>query len=78
MRKPLSVVRKLVVALIGLPVLLVGIVLIPLPGPGVLISLLGLIILSLEFEWAKRPADRMKGIIKDIWDTAQSKAKSKQ
>lgn len=77
MSKPVTLLRKLVVALVGLPVLLLGLVLIPLPGPGILISLLGLIILSLEFDWAKRPADKMKGIIKDIWQAAQEKAKPK-
>jgi uncharacterized protein (TIGR02611 family) len=76
--KPFSLIRKLLVLAVGLPVLVLGLILIPLPGPGILLSLLGLIILSLEFEWAKRPADRMKGIIKDIWNTAQQKAKSKQ
>lgn len=77
MRTPVKVLRKLVVALIGLPVLLLGLILIPLPGPGILISLLGLIILSLEFEWAKRPADKMKQIIKDIWNRAQENARQK-
>jgi uncharacterized protein (TIGR02611 family) len=35
-------------------VVLIGLVLVPLPGPGWLIVLAGLAILSLEFEWAQR------------------------
>lgn len=38
----------------GLVVVAVGIVLIPFPGPGWLIVLTGLAILSVEFAWARR------------------------
>lgn len=60
-------------ALIGLPIIVLGIILIPLPGPGLLVSLLGLLILSLEFDWAKRPADQMKQALKDILEKAKAK-----
>ena len=43
-----------VVATLGVSVVLVGIVLIPLPGPGWLIVLAGLAILAAEFVWAQR------------------------
>jgi uncharacterized protein (TIGR02611 family) len=41
------------VALLGATVLVVGIVLIPLPGPGWALVLLGLSIWAIEFVWAR-------------------------
>lgn len=46
--------RKLVVALVGFTVLLVGVVMIPYPGPGWLVVFMGLAILAQEFLWARR------------------------
>ncbi|CAN5507950.1 hypothetical protein BH09PSE5_BH09PSE5_19710 [soil metagenome] len=47
-------VKKLLVIVVGFPLLLLGLVMIPLPGPGLLIVVGGLFVLSLEFEWARR------------------------
>lgn len=44
---------KVVVAVLGIAVILLGIVMIPLPGPGWLVVFGGLAILSIEFVWAK-------------------------
>jgi uncharacterized protein (TIGR02611 family) len=55
-----------VVLAISLPILIVGIILIPLPGPGLLLCLLGLMILSLEFDTAKKYRDGIVGKLKDI------------
>ena len=38
----------------------VGVVLMPLPGPGVLIVLAGVVILATQFEWAERRVDQVK------------------
>jgi uncharacterized protein (TIGR02611 family) len=76
MRKSVSTFRKIIVALVGFPIVLLGIVLIPLPGPGILVSLLGLLILSLEFDWAKRHSDRVKALLRDIIEKARSKNRS--
>lgn len=46
--------KKILVVLIGFPLLLLGLVMIPLPGPGLLICIGALFILSLEFDWARR------------------------
>ncbi|MDG6102713.1 TIGR02611 family protein [Dactylosporangium aurantiacum] len=45
---------KIVVALMGTLVIAVGVVLLPLPGPGWVIILGGLAILAMEFHWARR------------------------
>jgi uncharacterized protein (TIGR02611 family) len=45
---------KIAAAVLGTAVIAVGIVLLPLPGPGWVIILGGLAILAMEFAWAKR------------------------
>lgn len=45
---------RLVVSLLGVAMIVVGIILLPLPGPGWLIIFAGLAVLSTEFEWAAR------------------------
>lgn len=45
---------RLVVALVGLLITVVGLVLVPAPGPGWLVVLLGLAVLASEFAWARR------------------------
>ncbi len=45
---------KILVAIVGAAVVGVGILLIPLPGPGWAIVFLGLAVWATEFEWAKR------------------------
>ena len=47
-------IYRVVVGVVGLTVLLVGIVAIPYPGPGLAIVFLGLAILATEFYWAHR------------------------
>ncbi len=59
MNKTLGLLRKIGVALVGFPLLIIGLILIPLPGPGILVVLLGLIILAMEFEWAKSHKQRI-------------------
>ena len=52
--------RRLVVAFLGLTVLLMGLVMIVLPGPAVLVIPIGLAILATEFVWARRLLGRMR------------------
>jgi uncharacterized protein (TIGR02611 family) len=47
-------VAKLGTAFLGAAVILIGIVLLPLPGPGLLIIVGGIAILARHFVWAKR------------------------
>ncbi len=46
--------RRVVIALVGFSVLLVGLIMVVGPGPAVLVIPLGLGILGLEFRWARR------------------------
>ncbi|WP_432976184.1 PGPGW domain-containing protein [Dactylosporangium sp. CA-233914] len=45
---------KIAVAVTGTLVIAVGVVLLPLPGPGWVIILAGLALLAMEFAWARR------------------------
>lgn len=44
----------------GFTVLAVGVVLLPLPGPGWVVIFAALAILAREFTWARRALDRLK------------------
>jgi tellurite resistance protein TerC len=45
--------RRIVIAVIGTTVVLIGVAMIVLPGPAVIVIPLGLGILSVEFAWAR-------------------------
>ncbi len=53
--------KKVVVGLLGGALLLAGIALLVLPGPGFLVILAGLLILATQFEWASKRVDFAKG-----------------
>jgi uncharacterized protein (TIGR02611 family) len=47
-------IKRILVTIVGVLVLLIGIILIPLPGPGWAIVFGGLAILATEYVWAQR------------------------
>ena len=51
-------IRRVLVSIAGAALLALGLVLLVLPGPGLLFIGLALFVLALEFEWAKRAAER--------------------
>lgn len=53
-------IRKFLAASVGVVTLLVGVALLVLPGPGLVVILLGLAILATEFTWAKHSMHRVK------------------
>lgn len=55
--------RKLIVAVIGLTILLIGVVMIALPGPAFIVIPLGFAILATEFAWARRMVRRTRVMI---------------
>lgn len=56
----LSQARKIVIGVIGVTVLLVGVAMLVLPGPGWVVIFVGMAILATEFVWAKRLLARAK------------------
>jgi uncharacterized protein (TIGR02611 family) len=55
--------KKCIIALIGGTVLLIGVAMLVLPGPGVLVIAGGLAILATEFLWARRAWRQAKGTV---------------
>lgn len=56
--------KRLVIAVVGGTVLLVGVAMIVLPGPAFVVIPLGLAILATEFVWAKRLLKKVKDRVK--------------
>jgi tellurite resistance protein TerC len=46
--------RRIAAMVIGFTILLMGLVLLVLPGPGIVLSAVGLAILGVEFAWARK------------------------
>jgi len=63
--------RRLIVAVVGLTVLLIGLAMIVLPGPAVVVIPLGLAILATEFVWARRLLQRVKEQVDRVAATAR-------
>ncbi|HEX5856906.1 MAG TPA: TIGR02611 family protein [Microbacterium sp.] len=58
---------RIVVGVLGGALALVGLLLVPLPGPGWLVVFLGLAILGTEFHWARRVAAWLKRSLERFW-----------
>jgi uncharacterized protein (TIGR02611 family) len=58
--------RKASVLLLGMAMLAGGLVMLVLPGPGLLVMALAIAVLALEFDWAKRVAERGSRLAKDV------------
>ena len=52
--------RRLVVAVVGATVLLIGVIMLVTPGPAIVVIPVGLAILSLEFTWARLWLKRLR------------------
>ncbi len=72
--------KRAVVAVLGIALLLIGIALLVLPGPGFLLIAAALALLATQFEWAKVPLDYAWGkaqagideVGRNKWQTALS------
>jgi uncharacterized protein (TIGR02611 family) len=72
-----KVVRAAVV-LAGFVVVLAGLAMIPLPGPGLLVVAAGLALLALEFAWAERLLERTIDQMGDAADKVKSASRAQQ
>ena len=68
--------KRIAVTIAGFTVLIVGIVLIPLPGPGWLIVFSGLAILATEYVWARRVLNYAKAKVGQAKDVVLRKDQS--
>lgn len=60
--------------LVGFPLLVIGLILIPLPGPGVLVCFAALFILSFGFNWAGKYMEKCRVIFRKIYADAKARA----
>lgn len=67
-------VYRLVVGVVGVAIVVVGLVLLPAPGPGWLIIFAGLAVLASEFEWAQRLLDTARRRVSEwtAWTARQN------
>ena len=66
-------VRRGGVFLVGSALLIAGAAMLVLPGPGIAVMLLGLVVLSAEFLWAKRVLAWARARFTDLKDQAQAR-----
>jgi uncharacterized protein (TIGR02611 family) len=66
-------VRRGGVFVVGMTLLIAGAAMLVLPGPGIAVMLLGLVVLSAEFLWAKRVLAWARARFSDIKDQAQAR-----
>ena len=64
MFRTIKQVKRVVVAVLGFTVLLIGVAMLVLPGPAFVIIPVGLGILATEFIWARRLANKIKGMLR--------------
>lgn len=70
------IARKIVVAVIGGTIVLFGIALLFLPGPGSVVIPIGLLIMASEFAWARWLLHRGKKIVKKTKSKVQETVES--
>lgn len=58
-----KVAKRIVIAVVGTTVLLLGVIMIVAPGPALIVIPIGLAILSIEFAWAKRWLSQLRQTI---------------
>jgi uncharacterized protein (TIGR02611 family) len=66
-------VRRGGVFLVGMTLLVAGAAMLVLPGPGIAVILLGLVVLSAEFKWAQRALAWVRERATDIKNQAQAR-----
>jgi hypothetical protein len=66
-------VRRIVVAVVGGTLLLIGLAMIVLPGPAVVVVPIALAVLATEFVWARRYIRKAKAIIQSAKNTITGK-----
>ena len=59
----MKILRRILIALIGGTVVLFGVALIFLPGPGLLTIAAGLAILAIEFAWARHWLNKVRSYL---------------
>jgi uncharacterized protein (TIGR02611 family) len=62
----IKIVRRIIVAVVGGTVLLIGIALLVLPGPAFIVIPIGLAILATEFAWARHSLKKIRRVASSV------------
>ena len=73
-----SRIVRVVVAIFGFLVVLAGLAMLVLPGPGLLVIAIGLGILALEFVWAERLLERTVDKMEEAADTVKRSSRKQR
>ena len=73
MNSPFKAIRKAAVFIAGVVVLLAGVIMLVTPGPGLAAIVAGLLILSIEYEWAERYLRKARKRLKDAGEKIKKK-----
>ena len=73
MQRVPKIIRKTGITILGFLLLLTGLILLILPGPGLMVIILGLLVLSWEYEWAKHHLHRAQNVHKKAMTKIQNK-----
>jgi uncharacterized protein (TIGR02611 family) len=73
MRMLARVARRGGVFIVGVALLVAGTAMLVLPGPGIAVILLGLVVLAKEFSWARRVLDWARHRFVQLKDQAQAR-----
>lgn len=71
--KTLKQIKKIIVAIVGFTVLIIGFLMVVLPGPAVIFIPLGLTILASEFVWAELWLKKVKEKFRQTADSFKKK-----
>ncbi len=67
--------RRIVVAVIGGSILVIGIAMVVLPGPAIIVIPIGLGVLGLEFAWARYWLRKLRATATDVVNRVRGKRK---
>jgi tellurite resistance protein TerC len=71
--KTIRQAKRLIIAIIGFTVLLIGLAMVVLPGPAFIVIPIALGILATEFIWAKKLLDRVKSSASNVKEWIRKK-----
>lgn len=66
-RPVLNTIYRGTIVFISVVVVVIGLILVPLPGPGWLIVFIGLTIMGSEFRWARRFTNWLRAKLEKFW-----------
>ena len=70
------VLRKGLIGVIGITIVLIGLLLIFLPGPGSLVIVAGIAVLATEFVWARQLIRRGRELARKVGESVKTAMKS--